>query len=97
MSMKRTCPISNFTSAVCSGGISSSLRRTNHLLHERFETRIAAEWVEQRIYFNPADVCAIVIGVILFQPAERLRVVAHAKVKQTTRVGRDVAVLADLV
>jgi hypothetical protein len=47
-------------------------------LHERFESRIAAEWGKHGIDFDYADIVAVAFGVALFQGRKRLIFLAEA-------------------
>src|SRR6266480_4348896 len=104
MSMNKTCPISNFTSDP--DGMGFVLSRTqrfailfgrNHLLHERFEARIAVQRIEQWIYFDPADVGAVAFLVTLVEPAERFIFIVQAEIKQSTQVADYLTVLTYLI
>src|SRR6266480_4667252 len=104
MSMNKTCPISNFTSDP--DGMGFVLSRTqrfailfgrNHLLHERFEARIAVQRIEQWIYFDPADVGAVAFLETLFEPAQRFLFIVQAEIKQSAQVANHLAVLTDLI
>jgi len=103
MSMNRTCPISTFTSGDESDGIAKhyletrglmNLFRSNHFLHQRLETRIATERVEQRIHFDPADISALMVSDTLVQPSNCFIVISQAKIKQHAPVYMHLTVMA---
>src|SRR6202030_409612 len=71
--------------------------RADDLLHQGLETRIAMEWVEQWIDFDPADIGTVAIFETLFEPAQRLLFVVQAEVEQSTPVGEHLAVLTNLI
>src|SRR6266487_4073919 len=59
----------------------------NNLFRKRFETRIAAEWVEQRVNSDKSYVRARAILITLFKPAQRLLFVAQSKINKGKAVG----------
>src|SRR5438132_5744796 len=75
----------------------TSLFGRNHLLHERFEARIAVQRIEQWIYFDPADVGAVAFLETLFEPAQRFIFIVQAQIKQSAQVANHLAVLTYLV
>src|SRR5436309_3411870 len=62
----------------------------NNFLGERFETRIAAQWVEQRINSDISYVGTGAILITLFKPAECLLFVAQAEINEGKAVGCNV-------
>src|SRR5437868_10899469 len=75
----------------------TSLFGRNHLLHERFEARIAVQRIEQWIYFDPADVGAVAFLVTLFEPAQRFIFIVQAEIKQSAQVADYLTVLTYLI
>src|SRR5882724_13083503 len=75
----------------------TSLFGRNHLLHERFEARIAVQRIEQWIYFDPADVGAVAFLETLFEPAQRFIFIVQAQIKQSAQVANHLTVLTDLI
>src|SRR5437870_2677656 len=71
--------------------------RRNHLLHERFEARIAVQRIEQWIYFDPADVGAVAFRETLFEPAQRFIFIVQAQIKQSAQIANHLTVLTDLI
>ena len=63
-------------------GCLCKLPHRNNLFRERFEPRIAAEWVEQRVNSDISYVRTGAILITLFKPAERLLFVAQAKINK---------------
>src|SRR6266496_2761128 len=62
---------------------SSLLRvRRNDLLHQRFETRIAVQRIEQGIDLDPTDVRAVAFFQSLFEPTHGFIFIVQAEVKQ---------------
>src|SRR6266702_277536 len=82
---RRSCRSSRF----CCRFI-SKLRRGNNLFRERFEARIAAERVEQRVNSDISYVGTGAILITLFKPAQRLLFVTQAKISKGKAVGWDV-------
>src|SRR5947209_19319711 len=82
---RRSCRSSRF----CCRFI-SKLRRGNNFFGERFETRIAAEWVEQRVNSDISYVRARAILITLFKPAQRLLFVAQTEINEGKAVGCNV-------
>src|SRR5262245_6870459 len=78
-------------------GRPAEFARRHNFLRERFETRIAAQWIEQRIDSNPAYVIpgAILIG--LFKPTERLFFVAQSEIGKSKAIGCDVPLFGYLL
>src|SRR6266700_3797993 len=75
----------------------TSLFGRNHLLHQRFEARIAVQRIEQWIYFDPADVGAIAFLETLFKPAQRFIFIVQAEIKQSAHVAYHLALLTYLI
>ena len=69
---------------------SLEFRAWNNLFGERFEPRIAAEWVEQRVNSDIAYVRPGAILITLFKPAERLLFVAQSEINKGKAVGCNV-------
>src|SRR5439155_13934729 len=69
----------------------SSLSWANDLLHERLETRVAVQWLEQWIHFDPADIGAVAFLEAFFEPAQRLIVIVQAEIKQSAQVANHLA------
>ena len=65
----------------------------NNLFRKRFETRIAAEWVEQRVNSDKSYVRARAILITLFKLTERLLFVAQSKINKGKAVGGDISLL----
>src|SRR6267154_382579 len=66
--------------------------RRNDFLHQRLETRIAVQRIEQWIYFDPADVGAVTFLETLFEPAQRFIFIVQAEIKQGAAVSNHFAV-----
>src|SRR5439155_7021345 len=64
----------------------------NDFLHQRFETRIAVQRIEQWIDFDPADVGAVTFLETLFEPAQRFIFIVQAEIKQGAAVSNHFAV-----
>src|SRR6266576_6813698 len=71
--------------------------RRNDFLHQRLESRIAVQRIEQWIYFDPADVGAVAFLVTLFEPAQRFIFVVQAEIKQSAQVADYLTVLTYLI
>src|SRR5213078_979409 len=71
--------------------------RRDHFLHQRFETRVAVQWIEQWIYLDPAEVGAGVFLEALFEPAQRFIFVVQAEIKQRAQVADHLALLTYLI
>src|SRR6476661_454436 len=65
----------------------------DHFLHEGFKTRIAVQWIEQVIDFDPADVQTIAFIKTLFEPAQRFLLVVQAEIKKRSPIAEPLAVL----
>src|SRR5881397_1833310 len=68
----------------------SEFARRNNLFRQRFETRIAAQWVEQRVDSDISYVRTGAILITLFKPAQRLLFVAQAEINEGKAVGCNV-------
>src|SRR6266404_4969650 len=75
----------------------TSLFGRNHLLHERFEARIAVQRIEERIYLDPTDVGAVAFLEILFEPAQSFIFIVQAEIKQSAQVANHLALLTYLI
>src|SRR5207248_8788843 len=75
----------------------TSLFGRNHLLHERFEARIAMQRIEQWIYLDPADVGTVAFLETLFEPAQRFSFIVQVEIKQRAQVANHLAVLTYLI
>src|SRR2546423_7800810 len=62
------------------GCLCSKLPRRNNLFRYRFEPRIAAQWVDERVNSNPPYVRTGAILITLFKPAESLLFVAEREI-----------------
>src|SRR6266480_4359905 len=82
---KRNCRSSLFGS-----GFVSELRSGNNLFRQRFETRIAAQRVEERVNSDISYVRARAILITLFKPAQRLLFIAQSEINEGKAVGCNV-------
>src|SRR5437867_6994878 len=80
----------NCRSSLFGSGFVSELRSGNNLFRERFEPRIAAQRVEQRVNPDISYVRTGAILVTLFKPAECLLFVAQGKINEGKAVGCNV-------
>src|SRR4051812_7521918 len=79
------------------GSVSLLIFRCDYLLNQCVKSRIAAEGIEQGIYFDPTNVGAVPILVILFQPMKRLILLVETETEESSRVTLHVAALTHLV
>src|SRR6516165_3100633 len=71
--------------------------RSNDFLHERFETRIATQGVEQGIHFDPGETGTVPGGDCPFNGAKSFLFVVEAQKNERPRVLVDVLILKGLV
>ena len=67
--------------------------RRNNFSGERFKTRIAAQWIEQRINSDIAYVRTGAILITLFKPVESLLFLAQSDINKGKAVGCDISLL----